>query len=227
MAIEPVTREERFLAAAGGQSVTPPTPITRKEQLLQGIIDAVQSGGGNGSEENPDQDGADSSGVGAWRYLGKFTTEEHINTFMITQDAEGNPFEFTSLFLRVNLRWFQLSTNPSANRGIDLLGDDGRWYELNLNGVTALKLSTADTIDGIVLNITDISPIQTEKIGDYLYFYRALEDQFNSSLSTDLSMRGNKGISVIGVNKFKGFRFTMGYATNLIVAGSNVEVWYK
>lgn len=45
MAIEPVTREERFLAAAGGQSVTPPTPITRKEQLLQGIIDAVQSGG--------------------------------------------------------------------------------------------------------------------------------------------------------------------------------------
>ena len=45
MAIEPVTREERFLAAAGGQSVTPPEPITRKEQLLQGIIDAVKSGG--------------------------------------------------------------------------------------------------------------------------------------------------------------------------------------
>lgn len=45
MAIEPVTREERFLAAAGGQSVTTPEPITRKEQLLQGIIDAVKSGG--------------------------------------------------------------------------------------------------------------------------------------------------------------------------------------
>lgn len=45
MAIEPVTREERFLAAAGGRSVTTPTPITRKEQLLQGIIDAVKSGG--------------------------------------------------------------------------------------------------------------------------------------------------------------------------------------
>ena len=45
MAIEPVTREERFLAAAGGRSVTPPAPITRKEQLLQGIIDAVKSGG--------------------------------------------------------------------------------------------------------------------------------------------------------------------------------------
>lgn len=45
MAIEPVTREERFLAAAGGKNVTTPTPITRKEQLLQGIIDAVKSGG--------------------------------------------------------------------------------------------------------------------------------------------------------------------------------------
>lgn len=45
MAIEPVTREERFLAAAGGRSVTTSEPITRKEQLLQGIIDAVKSGG--------------------------------------------------------------------------------------------------------------------------------------------------------------------------------------
>lgn len=55
MAIEPVTREERFLAAAGGQNVNPPTAITRKEQLLQGIIDAVKSGGGNGSGENVTQ----------------------------------------------------------------------------------------------------------------------------------------------------------------------------
>lgn len=52
MAIEPVTREERFLAVAGGQSVTPPEPITRKEKLLKGIIDAVNSGGGNGSGGN-------------------------------------------------------------------------------------------------------------------------------------------------------------------------------
>lgn len=45
IAIEPITREEMFLAKAGGQDVETPEPITRREKLLQGIID----NGGGGS----------------------------------------------------------------------------------------------------------------------------------------------------------------------------------
>ena len=37
--LEPITRQEVFLANAGGQDVTVPTPITREEHFLQGIID--------------------------------------------------------------------------------------------------------------------------------------------------------------------------------------------
>lgn len=44
--IKPITREEIFLAKAGGQDVETPEPITRREKLLQGIID---NGGGGGS----------------------------------------------------------------------------------------------------------------------------------------------------------------------------------
>ena len=44
--IKPITREEMFLAKAGGQDVETPEPITRREKLLQGIID---NGGGGGS----------------------------------------------------------------------------------------------------------------------------------------------------------------------------------
>lgn len=43
--IKPITREEIFLAKAGGQDVETPEPITRREKLLQGIID----NGGGGS----------------------------------------------------------------------------------------------------------------------------------------------------------------------------------
>jgi hypothetical protein len=42
--IKPITREEMFLAKAGGQDVETPEPITRREKLLQGIIG---NGGGD------------------------------------------------------------------------------------------------------------------------------------------------------------------------------------
>lgn len=44
MELNPVTRKEMFLAAAGGQDVTTPTPVTREEVFL----DAIAKGGGGG-----------------------------------------------------------------------------------------------------------------------------------------------------------------------------------
>lgn len=44
--LNPITRKEKYLAKAGGQSVTVPLPpITREEQFLKDIIDAIESGG--------------------------------------------------------------------------------------------------------------------------------------------------------------------------------------
>ena len=42
--MNPITRKEMFLAAAGGQNVTTPTPVTREEVFL----DAIAKGGGGG-----------------------------------------------------------------------------------------------------------------------------------------------------------------------------------
>lgn len=44
MELTPKTRKETFLAAAAGQDVTTPTPITREEVFL----DAIAKGGGGG-----------------------------------------------------------------------------------------------------------------------------------------------------------------------------------
>lgn len=45
MELTPKTRRETFLAAAGGQDVTTPTPVTREEVFL----DAIAKGGGGSS----------------------------------------------------------------------------------------------------------------------------------------------------------------------------------
>ena len=45
--MEPITRKEKFLAAAGVQSVDLPTPVTREEVFLKAI---AEGGGGGGSD---------------------------------------------------------------------------------------------------------------------------------------------------------------------------------
>ena len=45
MAIEPITRKEKFLAKAGGQQVSVPEPITREEMFLSNICGGSSSGG--------------------------------------------------------------------------------------------------------------------------------------------------------------------------------------
>lgn len=47
VSIKPITREEMFLAKLAGQNVNTPEPITRKEKLMQRIIDNGISGGGD------------------------------------------------------------------------------------------------------------------------------------------------------------------------------------
>lgn len=47
VSIKPITREEMFLAKLAGQNVNTPQPITRKEKMMQRIIDNGISGGGD------------------------------------------------------------------------------------------------------------------------------------------------------------------------------------
>lgn len=55
MALEPITREEKYLAKAAGRSVEVPEPITRKEMFLDAV---AKSGGGSsgGGGAQPDWD---------------------------------------------------------------------------------------------------------------------------------------------------------------------------
>jgi hypothetical protein len=59
--IDPVTREETFLAAAADNSITPPRPITRVEMFLQNLIDVIRGGGTGGGGSS----GGEGSGLPA------------------------------------------------------------------------------------------------------------------------------------------------------------------
>lgn len=50
MEIEPITRKEQYLAAAAGQDVSAPKPITREEMFLDAIAKKGGSGGGDSND---------------------------------------------------------------------------------------------------------------------------------------------------------------------------------
>lgn len=50
MALEPITREEKYLAKAAGQSVDVPEPITRKEMFLDAVAKSGGVSGGGGAD---------------------------------------------------------------------------------------------------------------------------------------------------------------------------------
>lgn len=77
MADKPITRKELFLAKAGGQDVKTPEPITREERFLAAIAQGGGSGGGSGL---PDASGqADNTALsvqsGAWAASGEVLPE--------------------------------------------------------------------------------------------------------------------------------------------------------
>lgn len=57
MALEPITREEKYLAKAAGQSVEVPEPITRKEMFLDAVAKSGGGSSGGGGADLLDENG--------------------------------------------------------------------------------------------------------------------------------------------------------------------------
>lgn len=80
--MEPITRKEKFLAAAGGQDVDLPTPVTREELFLK----AIAEGGGSGLPDVTDADNGKTLKVvnGEW-------TAVDMSPFVVTYTISGTP----------------------------------------------------------------------------------------------------------------------------------------
>lgn len=159
--VKPITREETFLAAAGGQSVELPEPVTRKEMLLKAV--AENSGGGSGSGgnvpaggnegqvltkrsgENYDTEWQDIPQTSWYDLKDKPFGDEYV---FIEWDGntEGKevidehyykvsdfvfPHDYPGGSLLVNGEWFDITD--------DMVSYDGEWVNVSMNGKVYVK----------------------------------------------------------------------------------------
>lgn len=83
MALEPITREEKYLAKAAGQSVEVPEPITRKEMFLDAVAKRGGGSGGGGATRWED--------LGTAGYLDQQVL--HVNDLEVDADMGSAPVQ--------------------------------------------------------------------------------------------------------------------------------------
>lgn len=98
MALEPITREEKYLAKAAGQSVEVPEPITRKEMFLDAV--AKRGGGSSGGGAQPDwnaNDGEPGHVLNRTHYAEKVVSTFVDETLRVLDEDTG-AFHYTKPF---------------------------------------------------------------------------------------------------------------------------------
>lgn len=106
--LNPITREEMFLAKASGQNTPELTPITRVERFLQNLIDHVKSigtgGGGGGNAGGGGADLLNENGVIKQQYLPDGFPYKEGEVKAILSDAKPVDMDGTPILLdEVNL----------------------------------------------------------------------------------------------------------------------------
>ncbi len=133
MALEPITREEKFMAMAAGEAVGELTPITRQEMFLKQIADSAGGGGGGGTDG---EDGAtftpsvSEDGVLSWTNDKGLQNPTPVNIMgrQGVQGVQGVPGETGKDGVSVTHSWsgsVLTITSASGTSSADLKGDKG------------------------------------------------------------------------------------------------------
>lgn len=149
MVLEPITREEHYLAKAGGQNVQTPTPITRQEMFLDAIAKR-ETGGGSGS-------GGASIDV----------TAQVGQTIMVKEvDSNGKPTKWEAVDYQPRTHWSEvvngdlvphMAFTPVLNEQFQMLlyplplfdFEAGKNYTVVFDGVEYTGTATAGAFNGI------------------------------------------------------------------------------
>lgn len=184
--------------------------ITEVARQAAGLVE-VPEGGGSSAK---------------WKRIGIFTAADNINPWIINADEDGKEFSCTEFRIRAKLCWFQLATNSTINRSIEFYGDDGNWYYINLThvpggfaavvkGENASDVTATFKHPAVIDVTTHCGLLVAETIGE------------SANNPTD-AMTGvvcrNRGVRH-GAARFSQIRISLGYPTNLVMAGSTVEIW--
>lgn len=192
----PITREETFLAAAAGDSVTLPKPITRVEQYLKRI--AERTGTGGGSPDSP-QNGND-----VWEILCDVTFTEAVNFFAVTTDIDGNTFEARELM--VYLLMSKVETTDYLRMGINPIFQN----EMLHSAESAYGVPQAGATNNIFELISHF--VLTNNGSVLLTNGMTRTNAYNAF--ADIRINGNITPKSLSTGKIKGFCFMNGVTLN-------------
>lgn len=147
--MDPITRKEKFLAKAGGQSVKTPEPITREEMFLQRI---AENGGGSGG-------GGGSASIDVTASVGQTIVVEEV-------DANGKPTKWKAAEYQPRTHWSEvvngdlvphMAFTPVLNEQFQMLlyplpafdFEAGKNYTVVYDGVEYAGTAMAGSFNGI------------------------------------------------------------------------------
>lgn len=140
--LNPITRKEMYLAKAGGQSVTVPLPpITREEQFLKDIIDAIEAGGSS-SDYAVDIDLSMSS-----------------QTFVVTAQLKNKDGDLIGTPKSVDIPLESTVVNGSYN-------NETKTLILTLVSGQSINIPIGDIINGLQAEITAQNPLNADLVDD-------------------------------------------------------------
>lgn len=140
--LKPITRKEKYLAKAGGQSVAVPLPsITREERFLKDIIDAIEAGG-----ESSD-------------YAADIDFGMNSQTFVVTAQLKNKDGDLIGTPKSVDIPLESTVVNGSYNNATKTL-------TLTLVSGQSINIPIGDIISGLQAEITAQNPLNADLVDD-------------------------------------------------------------
>lgn len=140
--LKPITRKEKYLAKAGGQNVTVPLPpITREEQFLKDIIDAIEAGGSSSD------------------YAVDIDFGMNSQTFVVTAQLKNKDGDLIGTPKSVDIPLESTVVNGSYNNVTKTL-------TLTLVSGQSINIPIGDIISGLQAEITAQNPLNADLVDD-------------------------------------------------------------
>ena len=161
-----------------------------------------------------------------WQKIGTFTANDNINPWIIETDENGKPFACTEFRIRLQICLFKDTDVSSMNHGIKIYGDDKKWYEVFLGAIENGVIPIVSGAEVVSVSATFKNPAVmdiTTHCG-LIVIEIATEGLNNPGHVILKGVCRNRGLQH-SANHFTKIQYYLGYAENLVMKDSTIEIW--
>lgn len=184
----------------------------------------------NGVELNgdltPKQLGLNAGGEKSWQKIGTFTANDNINPWIIETDENGKPFACTEFRIRLQICLFKDTDKSSMNHGIRFYGDDKKWYEVLLGAVEngVIPIVSGAEVESVSATFKNPAVMDITTHCGFIVTEIATEGLNNTGNVILKGICRNRGLQH-SANHFTKIQYALGWAENLVMKDSTIEIW--